>query len=346
MYRSIKVTALLLSSLAFWEPSTSSAADSVAEFYKKTPITIYVASGPGGGFDAYARVLAAHLGRHVPGNPSIVAKNMPGATGLVAMNYLYNSAPRDGSAILAAFNTALLSPLYGDKNAKFDPRNMEWLGSIGKQTGTCLTWHTSPVKTIDDAKRKESLMGATGDGSTPVMFPRLLNAMVGTKFKVISGYSTSGMRMAVESGEAEGICGVAWETHMASVPGWILDKKVNFLAQLGLSESVHLKGVPLAIDMIKGAADRDIYKLLVIPQEFGRPFLLPPEIAPERLQALQKAFSDTLEDQTYRADAKRAGQFIDALTPAAAKALVSQAYAAPREILARAAEYDGAGSGN
>ena len=109
MYRSIKVTALLLSSLAFWEPSTSSAADSVAEFYKKTPITIYVASGPGGGFDAYARVLAAHLGRHVPGNPSIVAKNMPGATGLVAMNYLYNSAPRDGSAILAAFNTALLS---------------------------------------------------------------------------------------------------------------------------------------------------------------------------------------------------------------------------------------------
>jgi tripartite-type tricarboxylate transporter receptor subunit TctC len=346
MYRRMKAKVLVPSFLALCLSSGTLIADEVADFYKKTPISIYVASGPGGGFDAYARVLAVHLGRHIPGTPSIVIKNMPGATGLVAMNYLYNSAPRDGSAILASFNTAILSHLYGDASAKFDPRNMEWLGSIGKLTGTCLTWHTSPVKTIEDAKRQESLMGATGDGSTPVMFPRLLNAMAGTKFKVISGYSTPGMRLAVESGEVEGICGVAWETHMASVPSWILDKKVNFLTQLGLSESSHLKGVPLALDMIKNATDRDIYKLLAIPQEFGRPFLLPPKVDPERLLALQKAFSETLQDPAYRADAQRAGQFIDALTPAESRALVSQAYAAPSGILAKAAEYGGAGSGN
>lgn len=314
-------------------------AQSVADFYRHTAITMYVASGAGGGFDAYARVFATHYGDHIPGHPAVIVKNMPGAIGLVAMNYLYNSSPRDGSALLASFNTVVLSRLYDDPNAKFDPRQMGWIGSIGKQTGTCLTWYNAPVKTIEQARTQEVLVGATGDGSTPTTFPKLLNAMIGTKFKVITGYTTPGMRLAVESGEIQGICGVAWETHMASVPNWILDRKVNFLLQLGLKESPHLPGVPLAIDLIKDPSDREVFELLGIPQEFGRPIVAPPGVPADRLAALRTAFDETVKDKDYLADADRAKQSVDALSAKEIESLIERAYAEPTHIVARAAVY-------
>jgi tripartite-type tricarboxylate transporter receptor subunit TctC len=317
-------------------------AQSVADFFKRTGITLDVGSGVGGGFDAYARLLALHYGRHLPGNPSVVVKNMPGATGLVAMNALYNTAPRDGSTILASFNTVVLSSLYGDANARFDPRRFGWIGSIGKQTGTCLTWHATSVKTIEDARKQEVIVGATGYGSTPVMFPKLLNAMIGTRFEIVAGYSTPGLRLAVERGEVQGICGVAWETHMASVPSWIIDKKVNFLLQLGLQESAHLRGVPLAIDLIKNPDDRQVFELLAIPQEFGRPFLAPPDVPAERLAALRTGFEETLQDKAYLADAERANQFVDPLSAKEIEALIQRAYAAPKDIVTRAAVYGAA----
>lgn len=182
-------------------------------------------------------------------------------------------------------------------------------------------------------------MGATGDGSTPVMFPKLLNSFLGTQFKIISGYSTPGMRLAVENGEVDGICGVAWETHMASSPNWILDNKVNFLVQLGLAESTHLKGVPLAINYIKDPAQREIFELLAIPQEFGRPFVAPPDIPTERLAALQNGFQEMLKDDAYLADAERAKQFIDPLSAQECQALVERAFAAPPDVVARATPY-------
>jgi tripartite-type tricarboxylate transporter receptor subunit TctC len=314
-------------------------AQSAADFYKRTSISLYVGSGVGGGFDAYARILALHYGRHLPGNPSIVVKNMPGATGLVALNSLYNAAPRDGSAILASFNTAVLSALYGDANARFDPQKLNWIGSIGKQTATCLTWHATSVKTIEDARSQEVIVGATGFGSTPVMFPKLLNAMLETRFKIVSGYSTPGLRLAVERGEVQGICGIAWETHMASVANWIIDNKVNFLLQLGLKESAHLRGVPLAIDLIKNPDDRRVFELLGIPQEFGRPIIAPPGVPAERLAALQMAFEEVLRDKAYLADAERAKQFVDPLSSKEVEQLIGRAYAAPKEIVARAAVY-------
>src|SRR5215831_11225488 len=153
--------------------------------------------------------------------------------------------------------------------------------------------HASPGirRRSEDARAREVLVGATGDGSTQVIFPKLLNAMLGTKFKVNIGYSTSGMRLAVERGEVDGICGVAWETHMASVPHWIIDNKVNFLLQLGLEESPHLRGVPLAIDLLSDPDDRRVFELLAIPQEFGRPIVAPPQV-PDRLSALRVAFDE------------------------------------------------------
>ena len=208
-------------------------AQTVAEFYKRNAISLYVGSGAGGGFDAYARIFAAHFGKHVPGNPGVVVKNMPGATGLVAMNYIYNAAPRDGSALLASFNTVILNHLYGDANAKFDPRRLGWLGSTGKLTGSCLTWRASGVARYEDALEREVVVGSTGDGSTPVMYPRLLNAMLATKFRIITGYNTPGLRMAVENGELQGICGIAWETHMASVPSCLSRYSSRLTASFG-----------------------------------------------------------------------------------------------------------------
>jgi tripartite-type tricarboxylate transporter receptor subunit TctC len=314
-------------------------AQSTADFYKRTDLSLYVGSGPSGGFDTYARTFARHYGRYLPGNPNIVVKNMPGASGLKAMNYIYAVAPRDGSAILASFNTVVLYPLYGNAGAQFDPRQLSWIGSIGKQTATCLTWHTVPVKTIEDARTRQVIVGATGADSTPNIFPKLLNAMAGTKFKVIEGYTTPDLRLAVERGEIEGLCGIAWETHMASVPNWIIDKKVNFLLQLGLEESPHLPGVPLAIDMIKNADDKKVWELLVIPQEFGRPFVAPPGLPAERAEALRTAFEKTMKDKAYLSDADKSKQFVDPIDAKEIDALIRRAYAEPKEIVSRAAEY-------
>jgi tripartite-type tricarboxylate transporter receptor subunit TctC len=331
------ITAILIVGTFAWAHAAS--AQSAADFYKRTEVSLYVGSGSGGGFDAYARTLARHYGRHIPGNPNIVVKNMPGASGLKAMNYLYSVAPRDGSALLASFNTVVLDPLYGKKGANFDPRELSWIGSIGKQTGTCITWHTVPVKTIEDAQKREVLVGATGADATPNIFPRLLNSMIGTKFKIIEGYSTSELRLAVERGEIEGICGIAWETHMASTPNWIIDHKVNFLLQLGLEKSAHLPGVPLAIDMIKNPDDRTVWELLVIPEEFGRPFVAPPKVPAAEIAALRTAFTETLKDPAYVADAKKTKQFIDPLSAEQIETLVKRAYAAPKEIVKRASAY-------
>jgi tripartite-type tricarboxylate transporter receptor subunit TctC len=324
--------------LAILSLATTSHAENAAEFFKSRTITMLVASGAGGGFDQYARVLVKHYTSHIPGTPVFVIKNMPGASGIVAMNFLANSAPRDGTVLLAAFNTAPLTPLFGHKNAKFDTRTLNWIGSIGKQTGTCLTMK-SKITTLDQARTTQSLMGATGNGANPVIFAKLMNALLGTKFKIITGYRTSGLRLAIEKGEIDGVCGIAWETHMASTPHWITEKKVHFIAQLGLQESSVLKGVPLAIDLIKKPDDRKVFELLAIQQEFGRPIVAPPAVPADRLRALQDGFLATLKDPAYLADAKRAKQFVNPLTASEAAALVKRAYTAPADIVKRAAVF-------
>lgn len=340
----LKKFAMLLVALSTVQPIASITAkandQAAADFYRRNPVVIVVGSGTGGGFDAYARLLAAHLARHIPGHPSVVVKNMPGANGLVAMNYINASAPRDGTTFLAAYNTSVLAPLFKDPNARYDPRELKWLGSLGKQTATCLTWYKSPIKTIEDATHQEVLVAGTGEGSTPVVFPRLLNAIIGTKFKVVTGYSTAGMRLAVENEEVSGICGVAYETHMASVPNWIIDHKVHWLIQLGLSRNPHLSGVPLIMDFIKNELDRSVFKLVAIPQEFGRPLVAPPGIPADRLEALKKGIAETIRDNAYLSDAQRAHQLIDPLAASQVETLINQAYAAPEEVLDKAAKYN------
>ncbi len=314
-------------------------AETVEEFYRKTPLSVYVGSGAGGGFDEIARVFTPHLARHLPGAPQVVVKNMPGAGGLLNVNFMYNSAPKDGSAIAAPFNTVFMLPIFGDPSAKFDSRKFTWLGSLDKQTATCLVWRTVAINSIEDAKKREVLTGATGTNATPAIFPAVLNALLGTKFKVISGYSTNEMRLAMERGETEGVCGLAWQTYKAIAPQWIADGKLKLLAQLGLSKHKELPDVPLALDMFANAADRKVFELVVLPQEFGRPFMAPPDLPADRAAALKKAFDEALVDPLFLADAKKIRLDIDPMTGDEIRAMLESAYAAPKDQIDRAAKF-------
>jgi predicted outer membrane repeat protein len=314
-------------------------AQSVDEFFRTAPLSIYVGSGGGGGYDAIARLVARYMSRYLPGNPGFVIRNMPAAAGVQSANFIYNSAPRDGSAILAAQNASLMLPLYGSPVAHFDPRRFEWIGSTDKQQAVCVTWITSSIKTLEDAKKRDVPVAATGISAGPGIFPKILDALFGTRFKVISGYDTGSMRLALEKGEVEGICGLAWQTYKAISFDWIEGHKLNVLLQMGLTKNAELRDVPLALDLLKDPDDRSVLELIVLVQEFGRPFLAPPGVPAERMAAYRQAFAAVLKDPEFRAESARQRMGIDPLDDREIEALLARAYAAPKPIRDRAAAF-------
>ena len=224
--RTLAATAVLLAA-ATWPASTH--AQAVEESLAKSKsVTMLVGSGAGGGYDTYARIFARHMARYIPGNPTIIAKNMPAAAGLAAANTLYTTADKDGSTIAAFTNGSAMEPLFGNASARYDAQKFNWLGSIGKLQNVCATWHQSSIKTIAAARAREVIVAAAGATSNTAIVPRTLNALIDTKFKVIAGYDTgAGLTLSIERGEAEGICGLSWSTMKASRPHWIRDKLLN-----------------------------------------------------------------------------------------------------------------------
>ena len=307
------------------------------DFFRTASLSMYVGSGSGGGYDAIARLVARHMTRYLPGNPNFVVKNMPTAAGVASANFIYNSAPRDGSAILAAQNASLMLPLYDSPVAHYDPRKLEWIGSTDKQQAVCTTWVDSPIKTLADATKRDVPVAATGVSAGPGVYPKILNALFGTRFKVISGYDTGSMRLAVEKGEVDGICGLAWQTYKAISFDWIENRKLNVLVQLGLTKNAELPQVPLAIDLLKDPDDRKVLELIVLPQEFGRPFVAPPGVPADRMAIYRKAFQAVLKDEQFRAESAQQHLSIDPLDDMQIKALLDRAYGAPKAIHNRAA---------
>jgi tripartite-type tricarboxylate transporter receptor subunit TctC len=314
-------------------------AQSVADFYKSHPITMLVGSGAGGGYDIYARTFARYWTTHIPGNPDIIAKDMPAAAGLAAASTLYTSAERDGSVIGAFTNGAAMDPLFGDPGAHYDPLRFKWLGSIGKLENVCATWHTSPVKTIEQARSREVVVAAAGATSNTAIVPKMLNALIGTKFKVIAGYDPgSGLTMAIEGGEAEGICGLSWSTMKASRPRWIADHLLNVIVQMGLTKLRDLPDVPSALDLVVDPENRQVMELILMRQEAGRPFAAPPGTPEDRVAALRQAFQDTLDDPGFIADAEKVQLEVDPLSGDAIEDLLAKAYATPPVVVQRAAK--------
>jgi tripartite-type tricarboxylate transporter receptor subunit TctC len=279
-------------------------ADGDEDFYRKTDLNIVVASGVGGGYDTYSRTLARHISRHIPGNRSVIVRNMPGAAGLTAMNWLFSIAPRDGAHILATYSALFDANLVGNERAKFDVRRFNWIGSIANSPLICVTWHNSPYRDIRNMIGLSVTAGATGRTAKSATTPLLLNEMLGTQFKVIMGYTTEGNTLALERGEVDAVCGIGLYTLRASHPDWFTQRRINIVAQTGLSAVEELKDVPNVLNLVS-AENRDVLEYGAILEEMGRPYVAPPDVLPERISALRNAFDRTVADLAFRAEVEK-----------------------------------------
>ena len=314
-------------------------AQPVADFYHGKTIEFAVGAATAGGYDVAARLIATHMGRHIPGNPTIVPKNTPGAGGLIAANTLYNSTAPDGLTFAALTNGAAMDPLFGEPAARFDGQKFGWLGSIGKLENICVTWKTSPITRIEQAKAREVTVSATGATGNSAIMPKIVNQFLGTKFKVIGGYAEgAGQTLALERGEVDGICGLSYSTLKASRPDWFRDNKLNIILQIGLVKLKDLPNVPSAIDLVSDPDSRKVLELILIRQEMGRPFAVPPGTPADRVAILRQAFNDTLKDPVFLGEAAKLQLEIDQLTGDEIAGLLKTGYSAPRPIVARAAQ--------
>jgi len=321
---------------------TAGAAAAQGVSYEGKTLRMIIPSGAGGGYDAYARALAAHIADHLPGKPSIVNQNMPGASGMIAVNWsATDNAPKDGSVLIATYNSLLLEPLFNNPQAKYDPRKFEWIGSIGQQQQICLTWHTSPIKTIQQAKEREVVVSATGATGNTATIPKMLNTLLGTKFKVVTGYTTTEARLAVERGEAEGACGHSYSTLKASNPDWIINKRINVLMQTGATAQHGLENVPLLVDLVSNPDQKKVLGLLAYPEEMGRPFYMPAGTPKEYVAAMRKAFDETMKDPAFLADAERARLEVEPVSGANMDKMIKTAFETPKPLIEEAAKFKG-----
>jgi tripartite-type tricarboxylate transporter receptor subunit TctC len=329
------IAAIALGSLAL---AGAAQAQDAAAFYKGKQLRFVSTSGAGGGYDAYSRLLSRHIADHVPGKPSLVFENMPGASGIRGTNWMYNIAPRDGTVMAGTYNTLLTDPLLGDTAAKFDPTKFEWIGSITTQYNSCMVWGTNPIKTIQDAMKEEVKVSTTGMTGNSALTPLMLNKLIGTKFKVIAGYTTTDMRIAVERGEVDGICGFSYDTYQAANPDWLENNRVRFILQTGTVPNKNIPDVPLLKDFVKDPKDIEALKIIAVNEDVGRPHMFPPQVPKYLVTAMRRAFDATMKDPKFLADAGKMHIEPDPMTGEAIQKEMIEAYSAPKEAVKRAAE--------
>ena len=309
----------------------------VADFYKDKTVSLIISTGSGGGYDTTARFVARYLPKYLPGSPTIVAKNMPGAGNVLAANYMYNIAPRDGSTIATLAQAVfLLQPLDG-QGVKFDAGKFYYLGSASVDNSTIYAWHTAGVASIDDVLKKELLLGATGVGSGSTVYPIIMNNLLGTKFKIIAGYKTSQeVDLAMARGEVEGRAGNNFQSLKANRPDWIVEKKVIFLTQVGLERDSEYPDVPLLTELARNEEQRRIFTMFSAPVAIGRPFLTTPDVPSDRAEALRSAFASVMSDPGFGAEGKKASLDIKPTTGARLAEIVADLINTPPDIVAKA----------
>jgi len=329
---------------ALWAASLTAAPaahaqDAVARFYQGKQISIVIGSSVGGGYDTYARLIARYLGAHVPGQPTIVPINLPGAGSNRAAYYVYAVAPKDGTTIGAIFSGSVVEPLLGDKPVQHDSSKFLYLGSANNDVFTCLVRTDAPAKSFKDAFSTEIVLAASQEGGSTHDFPILSNRILGTRFRVVSGYAgTREMMFAVERGEVQGQCGMSWPSILAQRPDLVDSGKIRILVQEAIKGHPDLDqlGVPLALDFARTEEDRDVLKLVYTQEIFGRPYVLPPGVPAERVAALRTAFMETLRDKGLLAEAAKMRVDIEPVAGDEIQALVAQMYATPPAVIARA----------
>jgi tripartite-type tricarboxylate transporter receptor subunit TctC len=306
-------------------------------FASKT-MTMYIGFGPGGGYDLWARVVARHIGAHLPGHPTVTPENLQGAGSYRAANFIYNVAPKDGTAMALIARDAVLGPLTGAPGAQFDATKFSWLGTPAIETNVCIAYNTAAVKTFDDLTKKELVVGDNGPGTGTHSYPLALNAILGTKFKIVGGYpSSADVFLAMERGEVQGIC-ESLDSVKNRRPDWIPNGTISLLFQGGIKPNAELKGVPFILDLVQNPEDKQAVEFLYVGQGIGRPFIAPPGLPPDRLKLLQDAFSATLKDPNFLAETERYHLTLDPEDGEQLEALVKKAYATPKPVIDRIAK--------
>src|SRR6516165_6934896 len=312
-------------------------ADSVADFYKGRSVSMIIGYSVGGGYDAYARLLAHYFGRHIPGEPSIVPQQMTGAGSLRAANYLFSVAPKDGS-VLGTFSRSMgIAPLLGQ--AEFDSRKFTWLGSMTDDDTTCVTWNSSPIKTWSDFLSKPSKLGGLGADADPDIWALLYKNVFGAKAQLVSGYpGTNDVVLAMERGEVDGLCGLSWSTIKTRHAEWLANYSANIIVQAALKKEPEIADVPLATDLVRNPEQLKIMRLLLTSQAMARPFAAPPDIPAERKAALVAAFDATMRDGDFVAEAQKLSFDVRPVGASTIDSLLAEVYATPKDVLARAAK--------
>ena len=315
------------------------AQDAVEQFYRGKTINIYIGSSAGGGYDAYARALGRHMGKYIPGNPTIVPQNMPGAGGNKAAGYVYSVAPKDGTAIGALFPGGILAPLLGDTPIQHDPKKFILVGSANSDVYTCVTHTNSPIKSFKDAFTQEVIVGASNEGGTTRDMPTLENNVLGTRFRIVTGYAgTREIALAVERKEIHGLCGYGYTSLLSVTPRWLTDKVVRLLVQENVkgAPALNKQGVPRTIDFAKTPEDRQVMELVYSQAVIGRPYVLPEGVPRERVAALRKAFMAALADPALLAEAEKMKLDVEPISGDDAQTMVAQLFAMPARIVERA----------
>jgi len=342
MMKMLAARALAAAVLAL--PASIVCAQSPADFYKGKNLDFYIGYSVGGGYDLYARIIGRHLGKHIPGNPTVVMKNMEGAGSLRLANWMFRVAPKDGGVIGTIGRGTGFDPILGVKGAQFDGTKFTWIGSANNEVSVCVAWNaTSGIKTFDDLFTKEMTVGGTSTSADTDAFPRILNGVLGTKMKIVSGYpGGNDVVLAMERGEVKGRCGWSWSSVISTHKAWLDQKKMTVLTQLALQKHPDLPDVPLIMDLAKTEEQKQILRLIFARQVMGRPYFAPPGIPADRAEALRKAFMETMQDKDFLADAEKAQLEITPVSGEEVQKLVADVYATPPEIAKKAAAILGA----
>jgi tripartite-type tricarboxylate transporter receptor subunit TctC len=314
-------------------------AQSVEDFYKGKTVNLIIGYSVGGGYDLYGRLLARHIGRHIPGRPNIVPQNMTGAGSLRAAQYIYSVAPKDGTAFGTFGRTIAATPLLTPATAQFDSTKFTWVGSVTNEVSTCVTWHTSAVKTWSDILAKDIAFGGEGPGADPDVYALLYKNVFGAKIKLVTGYhGTNDTTLAMERGEVDGLCGMSWSTLKSRHLQWMNEKKINIIIQAALKKQPELANVPLAIELTRDREQLSILKLFLTSQEMARPFAAPPGIPEDRKAALITAFELTMKDPEFLAEAQKLNMDVNPLGTRTIDGLLAELYATPKGVLEKAAQ--------
>ena len=310
------------------------------DFYRGKTVDLQIGYSVGGGYDVYARMLAPFMAKHIPGNPSIVPKNMEGAGSLRLANWLYNVGPKDGTAFGTIGRGTGFDPLFGHRGAQFDGGKFTWIGSANDEVSVCVVWNgRTKIAKFEDLLTTPLTVGGTSAAADTDQFPLVMKGVLGTKMKVVTGYpGGNDVNLAMERGEVDGRCGWSWSSVRSTRPQWLTEKKITILVQLALHKHADLPDTPVIIDLAKTDEQRQILKLIFARQALGRPFLAPPGIPAARAEALRTAFMDTMRDKDFLAETEKAQLEITPIDGAGVQKLVADLYQSPPAVVKKAAE--------